>query len=485
MAVPDPRPSPDEPEQVGPRGLLSAARVADLIAIAAVAAGLVCLVTPLARGTPAPALSGAGVVVLAVGLWSTGRLPEYVTAIIVFFTAMVFGVAPAEVVFSGFGSGAVWLVFGGLVLGAAVHRSGLGRRAVGLLLHRPPQSYLAFVARIACVGFLLALFIPSSTGRTILLTPIAMLAAEHLGYARGSRGYVGTVLASGLGTMFPAFALLPSNVPNMVMVGGAESLYGVNFGYGTYFALNFPVFGFVSLLVLPLLIHFFFREPIRPDASVAAELTWSPNERKLLVVLTLTLIVWASDAVHGISPAWVALGAAVALLAPRIGVLRAEDFIKDVDFGPWLFVAGVISLGAIAAHTGLGAAVGEHVLAWLELRPGEGFRTFAAITGLGMAVSLVTTISAAPAIMTPLAATLADSTGWPLAGVLMAQVGTWAVFPFPHQVPPVLVTLSLGGIPIRRIMVFFLTYFAIGVVLLLPLHYLWGAHLGYFAAAVP
>ena len=43
---------------------------------------------------------------------------------------MLFSVSPGHVVFSGFASSVVWLVFGGLVLGVAIKRTGLKPKAV-------------------------------------------------------------------------------------------------------------------------------------------------------------------------------------------------------------------------------------------------------------------------------------------------------------------------------------------------------------------
>lgn len=65
----------------------------------------------------------AGLTVLTIGMWATSALPEHLVSIIFFVLAIVLAVAPREVVLSGFLSSALWLVFGGLVLGVAVQRT--------------------------------------------------------------------------------------------------------------------------------------------------------------------------------------------------------------------------------------------------------------------------------------------------------------------------------------------------------------------------
>ena len=73
---------------------------------------------------------------LTIGLWATGVLPEYLTALLFFALAMVFGVAPAATVFAGFASTAFWLVLSGFVLGIAIRKTGLADRVARALTAR-------------------------------------------------------------------------------------------------------------------------------------------------------------------------------------------------------------------------------------------------------------------------------------------------------------------------------------------------------------
>ena len=64
---------------------------------------------------------------IAILLWATSALPEYLTALLFFAALTLFRAAPADVVFSGFQSEAFWLVLGGFVLGGGRSQSGIGR----------------------------------------------------------------------------------------------------------------------------------------------------------------------------------------------------------------------------------------------------------------------------------------------------------------------------------------------------------------------
>ena len=424
-------------------------------------------------------MRAAAVMALAIGLWSTAALPEYLTAILFFFLAVILSVAPPAEVFAGFHSTAVWLVFGGLVLGFAVQQSGLGKRAVDLVSLHLPRGYLRLTAAVTLIGLLLAFLVPSAMGRVMLLVPIVVALTDRLGYAPDSKGRAGLVFATGLGTTLPSFGILPSNVPNLALIGAAEAIYGTTFRYADYFLLNFPVLGLCALIGITVFVTLFFGEPPKPAAGPSGAAPWSRDERVLLAVLLVTVAVWASDGWHGLSPAWVALGAAIVCLWPRLGVVPPAA-LSRINFGPWFFVAGVIGLGAVANHSGFAAFVGTQLMANLELGGLAGWQQYGAFVAIGMVVALITCHPAAPAIMTPLAASLAQESGWPLESVLLTQVPTWAVFPFSYQVPPLLVALSLGGIPVTRILPMMLVYFLFGLVVTLPLHYIWGAWLGVF-----
>ena len=452
-----------------------------LFAVAVAVSGVLLMAPGIAEVDPLQARTAA-VVVLAIGFWSTAVVPPFLGSLVFLFAAMVLAVAPASVVFSGFHSGAMWLVFGGLVLGLGVQRVGLDVRLVRNLLKHLPRRYLALTYGIFVVGLALAFVIPSASGRVAILVPIMLALADRLGFPKGSRGSSGLVLAATMGTMVPAFSILPANVPNMGLYGGAESIYGIHLTYGEYFGLNFPVLGFGAFVAYPLLISLLFRDAPQPQVEHDANRPWSGAERRLLAILLVALALWVTDTLHGISPAWVALGAALLCVAPGVGLLPPAAVAREIDYSPVLFLAGIIGLGAIATHNGLGALIADRLLAVTGLAHGSDAGNFATMTGIGMVVGVVTTLPAQPSIMVPLAKGMADASGWPLSGVLMAPVATWSMFPFPYQAPPLVIAIALANLRIFDVLRLLIAFFVFGVLILLPLYFLWGRWLGYFTA---
>ena len=259
--------------------------------LVAAAAGAIALWVAAARpfDLSAEQAAGAALVVVVLALWATAVVPEILTSLLFFLLAMLFVVAPAEVVFSGFHSAANWTVFGGLVIGAAVQTTGLGARIANAFARRFAFGYVGVIAGMVAVGVVLSFLMPSSMGRIVLLAPIAMALAERLGFRPGDNGYLGIVLAMGFGTSSPATGILPANVPNLVLMGGAESVYGVALTYGPYLLLHFPTLGFLKALTIVGVIVAMF--PDRPTFSgrEAIEAPASADEKRLGLFLAAAL----------------------------------------------------------------------------------------------------------------------------------------------------------------------------------------------------
>ncbi|MCG8427468.1 MAG: anion permease, partial [Chromatiales bacterium] len=153
----------------------------------------------------------AALTLFCISLWATAVVPEYWPALAFFLVAVVFEIAPAEIVFSGFHSSTFWLLFSGIILGAAIRHTGLDQRAAGLLSRTLSTRYANMISGIVIFSVALAFVIPSSMGRIVLLVPIIVALADHMGYGVSSNGRIGMLTAAAFGTSLPAFAILPAN----------------------------------------------------------------------------------------------------------------------------------------------------------------------------------------------------------------------------------------------------------------------------------
>ena len=215
------------------------------------------------------------------------------------------------------------------------------------------------------------------------------------------------------------------------------------------------------------------------DLAAARRPLLSPAAWRLAAVLATTLGFWATDFLHGVSPAWVALAAAVLCLMPGLHLVTPKDFTTQVNFGSLFYVAGVLGIASFVTHTGLGAVLSAGLQAWLPLAPGADMANYGSLALLATIVGMVATMPGIPAVLAPLAADLADATGWPIDAVLMTQVIGFATVVLPYQVPPLMVAIALAGVRLADAARLCLALAAISLVGLMPLNYVWWRLIGW------
>ncbi len=413
------------------------------------------------------------IALVTIGLYATGLIAEAVTSLLFFLAAMLAAVAPADVVFSGFASSALWIIFGGLIIGLAVRHTGLGQTVADVLLTRIPARYGLLLLGAVMIGLVFAFLIPGSVARMVLLVPITVAVADRLGFANHANGRIALLLAVIFGTHTGSFAILPANTPNVVWSGAMESIHGLQIGYLEYLWWHFPVLGVLrSLLLVGLLVLWFpdripGREAQPPNADAM-----DARQRHMALVLLFALGFWATDVLHGIGPAWVALAAAVYLLF-HVKKLVPEKPFAAIDIGPLLLVAGVLGLGELLAYSGVGEAAFTELLPHLPFSADQAALDYALVSLGGVGLAVMSAMPGVPAIGVPLGELLAEATGWSVKSVLIILTASYSTYLLPYQVPPILVGAQLARVPWGALTRFMLGFGLVSIAVIFPLHYLW------------
>lgn len=420
-----------------------------------------------------------GVMLVTLAIWGTGLVPGYVGSTFL-FTALILGeLATPQEVFSSFSSSAIWLVVAGFVIGAAITHSGLGARMGAVARPHLSKSYATLILGLMLLGMALGFVMPSSLGRAAVLVPVGMALADALGLGKGSTGRTGVAVVIAIGTNMPSFAILPSNIPNIILSGVAEQSLGVQFSYADYLLLHYPVLGLLKSAIIVGLVLFFFPAQVQANDMPAEQREGSGRHQvALMAILLATLGLWATDQLHGINAAWIGLGASLVLMVPQLGFVPPPAFKSSVDFSMLLFVAGALTLGTIVNSSGLGDIIATEAFAVLPLQAGEDFMNFVSLSLLGAGTSIFTTMPGVPAVLTPLAPELAQTTGFSLNAVLMTQVIGFSTVLFPYQVGPLIVAMGLAGESTRPLLKVTAALFVVTVLVLLPLDFLWWKLLG-------
>lgn len=460
-------------------GLLSKASLVSVLYVILIGLLVAAHWMTLPPEVPVQSVQAALVVGFTLIVWAFGLLDEPTPTLMFFLLAVLFGIAPSSVVFSGFSSTAWWLVFGGSVLGVAIKTTGLGTRIAAVIFSGKTQSYNGYLLRVVVVSVVLAFLMPSTTGRILLLTPIVLALSEELGFEPGSKGHTGLILAVAAASYMPPTTVLPANLPNSVLLGAAESMYGLHLSYGSYLLAHFPVLGALKALVIVGVIIWLFPEsrPCLPLVQHKGQ-PMRVEERRLFWVLAISVLMYMTDFMHGISPAWISLGAAIVCMLPAMNIISVKAFAEGVHVTPLIYVAGFLGLGAVVADSGIGFMLGRGLLNWTAISPGHPAAAAGFLTAIGASIGVITTLPSLPAVLTPLASEFSSASGLSLNTILMLQVPAFGLLLFPYQCPPIILAMTMGSVSLKDATKLFLAVGLVTVFLLFPLDYLWWRQLG-------
>jgi di/tricarboxylate transporter len=193
----------------------------------------------------------------------------------------------------------------------------------------------------------------------------------------------------------------------------------------------------------------------------------------------VTIGFWITDFLHHISPAWIALSAGVICLLPMVGLVPGKAFKEEVNYGTLFFLAGIIGLGNMLSHSGLGNQLAKALLIILPLEPGAPILNFVSLTFTAIVVGIATTAPGVPAVLTPLASDMAKAAALPVQTVLMTQVLGFSMLLFTYQAPPLVMAVQLGGLKSITVTKFCLILTLATILFLLPLNFLWWRFLGW------
>lgn len=443
------------------------------------------LLPPLLAGLAAYFMPGvekaAFLVVLTISLLAVGLFAEYVTALVFFTAGMLLKVAGADIIFSGLTSSAFWLILAGFFLGQAVTRTGFGERVAGYVARVVPDGYAWALFGTSAMAVSMSFLMPSAMGRVLLMLPIIQNLAKKLGYGEEGRGHTGIVLTGLLTTFVPAMSILPANIPNMVLIGAAEAVGLPRPDYAHYLLLHFPVLGILKTVLIAATVGLIFRPGAEESAAACARRResgthapggWTAPEIRLGLVLGVCLLMWASDSIHHISPAWVGMVGAIVCLLPGIGVLDSSKAVRDLNMNSLLYVAAIISIGSLVGSSGMGTKLADALLSILPLSAAHPFLDFIILGLLATILGVVTTQPGIPAVLTPLTAQLAAASALPANAVMMTQVLGYSTLLFPFQTGPLLVGLHMMNFPIGRATKILFLMAGLSILLLWPLEYL-------------
>ncbi|MEX2551145.1 MAG: DASS family sodium-coupled anion symporter [Nitriliruptoraceae bacterium] len=413
--------------------------------------GFIAFLVPLV--VDVPDLDPAGermlaIFLLAIVLWLTEAIPLVATALLVLLLEVLLltdqalvpladEVLVASDVFATLADPVIVLFLGGFLIADGAAKYDLDRNLAAVLL----RPFAAGGARRTALGLmlitaLLSMFVSNTaTTATMFAVVLPVLAGLPAGRARTGLALAIPIAANvgGMGT--------PVGSPPNAIALGQLSAAGGSVSFLDWMLLAVP-------LMLALLFGAWFfvtRRFIPADTTLDLEMTARFNRSPAAIVFTVvagvTVVLWLTEPIHGLSSSTVGFLPVVALLAT--GVLGPRD-LQGLQWHVLWLVAGGIALGAGISGSGLDTWI-LGAVAWDRM---------AAATLLGLlalaalALSNVISNSAAANLLVPLALSLATTVAVePALMAVLVGLACALGMALPISTPPNAIAYATGEVP--------------------------------------
>lgn len=318
---------------------------------------------PAQAGLPRAGQQCLATSLLAVIWWATGVAHPGFTAVLLTLSWVWTRTAPPEVVFKLWSNPMIYLVVGGYLMAAAVERSGLGKRIAYHFILRYVNSFKGLLAAPYILGFVLSFMIPHPWPRSFMIMAVMAIMIKEMNLPAKDAANIG-------------LAVFASSVPvSLILLTGDAMINSIALGFANTPPswLKWLWYMGVPGIVASVLLYLLQLKLFKPTSEIVVrkheikerlqELGgMKRDETAVLIWIGLAIIVWATDFIHHIHPAWVAIGCAIILSLPKVGdVLKPPDWTK-VNIGTLFFLTAALGIGTVGGVTGMNKWVAGVVL---------------------------------------------------------------------------------------------------------------------------
>lgn len=452
-------------------------------AAGALVAALLIATCPI-PGLSYQATAVLGILIMAIVWWITGVLPEFVTAVVMAVLFVVVAGISVGATFSTFASSTWWLLLSAFTLGVGMKTSGLMRRIALAIVRKFPRTFRCQVIAQLVTGTVLGPLIPSLAVKGAMLAPLAMSIGDELGYERQGKRATGLFAAMLVGIRTVAPTIVSASVTGYALMATLPADVQEQFNMASWFVAALPWLVVVLALNYFLIMGMYGRgekagsgsETVGAPGNAQSLNRSSPRcgtrfvgaaecadsrrdeaessavessrggtdlndnqsipdclgplsavEKRMLAIILMTVVLWATEPFHHISAMAVGLAALVFMFVLK--VIDVPAFKSGVNWTSLLFIGIALGLGSVFAEAGLND--------WVMQTCGPAFQALAGnpyllVLGIGvitvvlrfLIVSEVAYLNLLMAFLVPMAASV-DVNPWVLGFSAYALVIAW------------------------------------------------------------
>lgn len=334
------------------------------IVLALIAMLSMIYLTPEMVGLNFKAKVALGVGIFAIIVWITQALDDAQSGFLIIAFLVLFGAGKMSEALIGYASTGVWIVVLGMIMAACMGDTGLSKRLALVIVSKIGKSAINLYWAISLVTLMMTFFIPSLAAKTLLVIPIITSMGLAFGVEKGQstlvKGLIYIVTIAG--TMY-CMGIMTSHAANPISVSLIKNATGVEVGWMEWFKIGMPPALLMGLIATYMIIKMF--PPDIKDISAGQDVMqkqlsdmgkMSAKEIYTFIIFILTLLLWATDKLHGLDTTLVALLAVAAMIAPvPTQVMTWKEAEKKVPWNVFIVYGAGLSMGSLLVKTGAAA----------------------------------------------------------------------------------------------------------------------------------
>jgi anion transporter len=413
--------------------------------------------------------------------WVFNVVPPAYSTLLMLLGYLLLGLAEPDVVFHIWTLPLMWLIIGAFLIAAAVTKSGLAQRVAYFFMIRYATSYRSLIILTYVLGFVLSFLIPHPFPRALLMMSLIRAIIQKAGMNKADAASLGLSVFVAT-TATSTILLTGDSTLNIAAVGFS----GLNVSWLDW--LKYMAIPGITASLLMLSLHLLVFKQTGPVNIDRAEIqreqqkldSMSRDEIVTFLWVLAALILWITDFIHHIDPAWVALIVVVGLALPKVGeILDAKDISAGINWPIIFFVMGAFAIGSVSKTTGMAEWLAKVLM---PAAPSQNPYAFATLVG-GTTMLVHMILGSALACMSIVAPPLvhyATIAGWnPLFPALLiyTAVAIHYIFPFQH-VAILLGQGETGGYDTRHVLKYGIPLTIVTLIVLIPIEVTWWKILG-------
>ncbi|OPX84818.1 MAG: Inner membrane protein YbhI [Pelotomaculum sp. PtaB.Bin104] len=287
----------------------------------------------------------AGIYFIAVNI-----AEEHIVGILMLVFIVGLKVVDFKTAFSGYSTGTWFLVLGAFGIGAALSKTGLLTRISVAIAKKFPATFRGRVSALMVAGMVVAPTMPSTSAKSLILTPLSVDLGGEMGYKPKSRPATGLFMASWLPNGLITTLFFSGMVFGPLLAGMVQPEYRDQFTWIQWFvnALPWAIVTIIGLYIAILVLYKPKESDIAENIVVKESIAASPmskNEKISLSVLVLTLLLWITGKWTGLSNEIVAMFAFASLALFK--VIDKKDLGSRIAWNALIFLGAIFGLSSM------------------------------------------------------------------------------------------------------------------------------------------